>query len=134
MNGRCQVIVATASDVDVACRSAAALAAECNFSQRSRAELVLIVSELAHNLLRHAGQGRLLVERQFEHHGQSLVVTAEDNGPGIVDVEKALVDGSSSDGGLGGGLGAVQRLSDTMEIRTDTTGTVITAWKWAPWP
>jgi serine/threonine-protein kinase RsbT len=130
VNGTCEVVIATASDVDVACRSAAALATTCNFSQRSEAELVLIVSELAHNVLRHAGHGRLVFERQYDEHRQSFVVTAEDNGPGIADVENALEDGSSSDGGLGAGLGAVQRLSDRLEIRTDDTGTVITAWKW----
>jgi len=59
-------------------------------------------------------------------------VTAEDHGPGIASVGNALKDHKRSTGSLGAGLGAIQRLSDWLEIRTGATGTVVTVRKWPP--
>ena len=128
--GLVEVVIETISDVEAACRSSSELAADCGFSARSRAELVLIVSELGHNLLRHAGGGSLRLEGQVQEHRSLMTVTAEDCGPGIPDIAQSLTDGQSRDGGLGGGLGAIQRLSDEMEISTGDSGTFVRVRKW----
>jgi serine/threonine-protein kinase RsbT len=58
-----------------------------------------------------------------------------DDGPGIPDVEVAMVDGYSTGQGLGMGLSGARRLVDVFELRTVVgQGTTITLEKWAPAP
>lgn len=89
--------------------------------------LELIASELATNLVRHAGGGTLTL-RRTDSPAAGVLLTAQDNGPGFSDIEAALTDGVSEGRilteevppihriGLGSGLGAVGRLADFMEI------------------
>ena len=96
------------------------------------AEMVAIaVSELANNIVDHAGTGGLLMRTVREQGRLALVAIASDRGPGIPDVEWALTDGCSSTGSLGCGLPAVRRLMD--EFRIDSAvgrGTVVSTKKW----
>jgi len=58
-------------------------------------------------------------------------VETEEHGPGIRDIEQAFADGYSSAGGLGYGLGAVNRLMDELEISsTAGLGTRILCRRW----
>lgn len=66
----------------------------------------------------------------------SLVIEAQDSGPGIPDVEKAMTEGFSTASekvralGFGAGMGLpnTKRVSDTFEISSDTsTGTIVRA-------
>ena len=60
-----------------------------------------------------------------------LEVVASDRGQGIRDVDQAMKDGFSTNGGLGSGLPAVARLMSEMEISsTSGKGTVVRAVKW----
>jgi hypothetical protein len=45
-----------------------------------------------------------------------IEIQSMDSGPGIANVEKAITDGYSTAGGLGVGLGTVNRLMDELEI------------------
>lgn len=95
------------------------------------AELVLVVSELATNLLRHTGGGTLTLETEGEAKGQTgMRIESRDTGPGLEDVERALREGFSTAGGLGQGLPMVKRLTDSMEIVTSPEGTTIVGVKW----
>jgi serine/threonine-protein kinase RsbT len=95
--------------------------------------VVLAVSELATNLLRYARTGHIMIETLVADTGQSgLRVESSDRGPGITDVDRALQDGFSTGGGLGGGLPAVRRLMDDVMIESNPVGTRIVAWKWLP--
>lgn len=97
-------------------------------------------SELATNIVRHAGTGRLAVAL-LEEPERGLEIRASDEGPGIEDVEAALQDafsqGASLIGkvapavrvGLGSGLGAVCRLMDDFEIESEPHGTRVRAFK-----
>lgn len=120
------------ADVEVACRVAAGFAGESGFSTREIGELVLIVSELGTNLLRHAENGTLTIERGINDGQGYAVVVSQDGGPGIRDIEAAMQDGQGKAGGMGAGLGAVQRLSDTLHITSTTSGTTVRATKRAP--
>lgn len=87
-------------------------------------------SELATNLVIHAGGGT------FEIHAdpllQRLEMITRDTGPGIPDIALALCDGFSTSGGLGCGLPGVQRLMDDLLIdSTPGKGTFIRTWKQA---
>jgi hypothetical protein len=59
-------------------------------------------------------------------------IIALDKGPGIADVAASLRDGHSTSGTLGGGLGALSRLSETFEIYTQPgKGTAVRIALWA---
>jgi anti-sigma regulatory factor (Ser/Thr protein kinase) len=84
--------------------------------------LALVVTELATNLLKHAGEGELLVRALPD----GTEVLALDRGPGIADVERSLADGYSTAGSNGTGLGAVRRLSAFFDIHSTVgAGTVV---------
>jgi serine/threonine-protein kinase RsbT len=62
---------------------------------------------------------------------QGLIVVAEDDGPGIRDIPRALQDGYSTSGGLGLGLPGARRLMDEFEVvSAPGQGTRITMRKW----
>ena len=88
-------------------------------SIRDRA--VLVGTELATNLQRHAVGGELFVTAR----DGGLDLLSLDRGPGIPDLEAALRDGFSTAGGLGDGMGICQRQSDQFEIQTGSHGTLV---------
>lgn len=75
----------------------------------------LVASELGHNVLRHAWRGYLELAR-----GPGYVdITAVDDGPGLAEPGRALSGTApSSAQGLGIGLAAVHRQSDTLDVAT----------------
>ncbi len=106
------------SQVGEARRCAAGLAAGLGFDEVAAGRLALVVTELGNNLARHAQRGRLLLAGHDRHptHGPCVEVLSIDHGPGMGDVAACLVDGFSTAGTPGTGLGAVRRLSDTFSI------------------
>lgn len=91
--------------------------------------LLVLTSELATNLAKHAIEGGQLIFEGDSTSGTGFVrVVSVDNGPGIADVESAMIDGVSGTGTLGAGLGSIKRLSDHFEISsTPGNGTIILA-------
>jgi len=62
---------------------------------------------------------------------KGIVIQAEDEGPGIPDVDAVLKDGYSTSGGLGLGLPGVRRMMDEFAIVSHPgRGTTVTAIKW----
>ena len=97
----------------------------------ARTELLTIINELGQNMLRHAGGGEICLGPI--EHGQSsgIRIVAQDSGPGIIDLERALEPGFSEDKGLGLGLPAIGRLSDEVRIATRLPhGTQVEVIKW----
>jgi len=113
-------------------QAATALAREIGFKQVPVYYVATSVSELAGNLFVHATRGGMITLAAVKREGEiGIEVIAEDDGPGIPDVELALQDGFSTSGGLGYGLPGVKRLMDEFEIRsTAGGGTRILARKW----
>ncbi len=104
-------------------RAAVAAAVELGASRASEAGIV--ATELATNLLKHAGEGAIIV--QVDHEG-GLELLAIDRGPGFANLEIAMRDGFSTAGSPGTGLGAVARFSNVMEVYSQLgRGTVIYA-------
>jgi anti-sigma regulatory factor (Ser/Thr protein kinase) len=91
--------------------------ARTKFSERQAGEIDIIVSEIASNLVKHAGGGELLY-RINEVDGDSFVfeIISIDNGPGIADTARMLKDGVSTTSTLGHGLGAINRLSTLAQV------------------
>jgi anti-sigma regulatory factor (Ser/Thr protein kinase)/serine/threonine protein phosphatase PrpC len=94
-------------------------------------EIALAVTELASNLTRHAGGGYIGIAQIFCDERVGLEIQSSDKGPGIHDTIEALADGYSTVGGLGLGLGTVQRLTEDVEIsRISSGGTRIVCRRW----
>ena len=123
--------VSEVSQAGEARRKAVAFAEELEMSESRRGSVALATTEMATNLVKHAGMGHILVQ-QLRHNGNSgLRVVSVDKGPGIADLNKALSDGHSTTGSMGTGLGAIQRLSDSFEVYSKPgSGTVVNAEFW----
>ncbi|MEU5322640.1 anti-sigma regulatory factor [Streptomyces sp. NPDC021056] len=125
------------SDMDLAwvrqhVRQAAGL---LGFGLVAQTKLVTAASELARNTLVHGGGGRMESAEVTQGRVRGLRLVFADEGPGIPDLERALVDGYTSGGGLGMGLGGARRL--VHEFSIDTTpgaGTTVTVVCWASAP
>ncbi len=76
----------------------------------------VVTSELAGNLDRHAINGSVVVQRS--PIGLGIDVLAADDGPGMADVGHWLLDGNTTTGTLGTGLGAVSRMATVFRIRS----------------
>jgi anti-sigma regulatory factor (Ser/Thr protein kinase) len=110
------VPVAESSQPAAARRAAIQLAQDAGLDGQSTGNFALLVTELATNLVKHATEGRLLM-RCFEVDGSDGVeVLSLDKGPGIADVAKALIDGYSTAGSLGTGMGAVIRAAGSFDL------------------
>ena len=105
-------------------RAVAGLAARLAFSEEDAGRAALVATELATNLVRHTDGGEIVLRADRE----ALDIVAWDRGPGIRDIQQSLVDGFSTSGGAGTGLGAVRRLSDRFDVNSVTPGgTIVTA-------
>lgn len=114
------------AEVVAARRAAERLALQEGFSRIVAQEIALVTSELAWNLVRHAGGGDIeLGMTSDEVAGPALTIAAVDGAAPIADLETALRDGHTATGpipleerlrrrGLGSGLGAALRLSDRL--------------------
>ena len=127
------IAVVHGSDVNEARQRAQAMALAIGFDETASAEVALAVSELGANLLRHTKGGTLTLTPLVDGRRVGMQVISQDRGPGIADVEQALTDGFSTAGGLGYGLGAVNRLMDELDIAAEpgtSEGTRITCKRW----
>ncbi len=97
-------------------RRASTLAARANFDETEIGRAAIVASELASNIIKHAGRGELLVGLFDDETGSGVELLALDRGPGISAVERAMQDGYSTSGTAGEGLGAVARLCHAWDI------------------
>jgi serine/threonine-protein kinase RsbT len=96
-----------------------------------QAEILTIISELGYNLFFHANLGGVLRLRATLYNYQpGIIIESIDSGPGIISIESCMKDGFSTNGGLGGGLPGVKRLSDEFEISQLDGGTWVRCVKW----
>jgi anti-sigma regulatory factor (Ser/Thr protein kinase) len=123
--------VSEPSQAGEARRKAMAFAEELQMGENSRGAVALATTEMATNLVKHAGKGHILLQRILQERAGGLRLMSVDKGPGIEDVTRALADGTSSAGSMGAGLGAIQRLSDSFDLYSiPGSGTVVSAEFW----
>ncbi|WP_217251593.1 ATP-binding SpoIIE family protein phosphatase [Streptomyces sp. AC602_WCS936] len=119
-------------DARVAAEHAAAVA---GLDEQRTATAALVATELATNLLKHAGGGQVLIDvvappvlASGRERNLLVQVATVDHGPGIGDVSAALSDGFTTTGSLGAGLGTCARLSDDFDLHSvPGRGTVVVA-------
>src|SRR5580693_6405454 len=109
------------------------LALDLGFSLTDVTMIATAISEVARNITSYAGAGAIRVAVGDREGRQALVVRAEDEGPGIANIERAMEDGYSTGRGLGLGLPGARRLMDRLIVESAPgQGTVIEMWKWIP--
>ena len=108
-----------------------ALAAKLGFSRTDATLIATAISEIARNILVHAGSGEVAMRPEIGDRRCGLVVVATDSGPGIRDVEAAMQEGHGTKGGLGLGLPGARRIMD--EFRVETGGGRGTTVEMAMW-
>jgi serine/threonine-protein kinase RsbT len=120
-------------DIVAARQAGHELARDLGFSLTDVTMIATAISEIARNITSYAGSGAIRVAVRTREGRRALVVRAEDDGPGISDVDRALEDGYSTGSGLGLGLPGARRLMDDMVVESEPgQGTVIEMWKWIP--
>lgn len=126
-------------DVLTARRAVRAMAGSIGFGTRESAELAIVASELGSNILKYGTHGtlELIALSGTEGAGRGLALVARDFGPQFHDLEMAVQDGCDDHGpidpilllsrkGIGGGLGAVLRLTHSFSVRPLADGKEIT--------
>lgn len=102
-----------ATDVRQAAR---AVACSLGMDPALRERTAIVATELVTNVVKHGGGGEVVVQSYADAQGSGVEVLALDKGPGIADISRAMVDGYSTAGSAGSGLGAIKRLSTLLEI------------------
>lgn len=129
--------VSHASDVAAVRRAGQKLADSLGFNETRAGQLALIITEAATNILKHAGEGEIHVGPAQSPAGIGVDVLALDRGPGIADLASSLVDGVSTAGTAGTGLGALHRLSDEFDVHSthgDGAAFFMRLWRDVPSP
>lgn len=93
------------------------VAADLMFSATGQTMLVTAASELARNALIHGGGGRFSWQIISADTRLGLRLSFEDEGPGIRDIQCAMMNGWTSGKGLGLGLPGAKRLVNDFEIQ-----------------
>jgi anti-sigma regulatory factor (Ser/Thr protein kinase) len=127
--GEYRISIVEALDVFVVRWTAQRLAAVIGFSSQVRQELAIVVSELATNILKYGVRGQIAMAAVDDPGlGRGIELIAEDEGPPLADLGIAVRDGHCDRGpidpakqigrgGIGAGLGAVIRLTDSFDYR-----------------
>ncbi|HEY3450581.1 MAG TPA: anti-sigma regulatory factor [Myxococcales bacterium] len=106
------------------------IAADLGFSISAQTQIATVVSELARNILNYAGKG--VVTLIADPAGRvTLEVVAEDQGPGIPDLDAVLAGTRRSKTGRGLGLRSSRNLMDRFDVKTSPgRGTKVVAAKY----
>ena len=125
-------------DVLAARRELKSLAEKLGFPSREATELAIVASELGSNILKYGRHGRLTYcPLQSSAGERGVSVVARDYGPQFHDLATALQDGCDDRGpldpmqllnrkGIGGGLGAVLRMTHSFAVDPLPDGKEIT--------
>lgn len=131
--GEIVVAIDDSDDIVTARKAGHQIALDLGFSLTDVTMIATAISEIARNITSYAGRGAVQVAVAEREGRKALVVRAEDDGPGIADIERAMEDGYSTGRGLGMGLPGARRLMDRLVVESSLgRGTKIEMWKWVP--
>ena len=122
-------------DVGDARRQAMRAGKAIGFNETADGRVGIVVTELAGNLVKHAGGGTLILRvaasiRDGGNETLGLEIMSLDDGPGM-DVQRCMEDGYSTAGSPGTGLGAIKRLTAGFDAYSQSgKGTVIVTQMW----
>lgn len=78
-----------------------------------------IVSELGSNIIKYAGRGSIKISKISQKEALDIEILAQDQGPGIANIDLALKDHFTTGNTLGLGLPGVKRMSDDFSIQSE---------------
>src|SRR5690606_38882479 len=117
--GPVRVAIATDGDTVLARQSGREIATRLGCSSTDATLVATAISEVARNIVAHAGKGEVGTAVVAARGRRAVEVTARDDGPGIADIDRAMEDGFSTGRGLGLGLPGARRLMDEFEISSE---------------
>jgi serine/threonine-protein kinase RsbT len=125
------VAIERETDIVTARQKGRELACSIGFSSTDQTIITLAISEITRNIVSYAERGRVALSRLEQGNRCGILIVAEDEGPGIPDIELAMRDGYSSGKSLGLGLPGARRIMDEFElVSTVGIGTTVTMRKW----
>jgi serine/threonine-protein kinase RsbT len=113
-----RVAISTEMDIAKSILHARRMSADLGFGVAEQSRVATATSELARNIFKYAGMGHVTIAPIERDGRMGIEILAEDQGPGIEDIEQAMEDRYSSGGTLGLGLPGVRRLMDVFRIES----------------
>lgn len=118
------------SDILAARQHGREVAERVGFTGSDLALIATAISEVARNIVVHAGGGAIMISELSDGRA-GIEIVARDDGPGILDIELAMQDGYSTVDSLGLGLPGARRLMDEFTIESqEGHGTTVVMRKW----
>lgn len=112
------MLIRETDDIVIARHVGRCLGKSLGCSDSKIALLTTAISELARNIILYAEKGEISVSEIRVGPSNAILIIANDNGPGIADVNCALTGGYSTSGGLGLGLSGLHQIADRFEIES----------------
>ncbi|WP_085683971.1 MULTISPECIES: ATP-binding protein [unclassified Pseudomonas] len=120
------LLMEDSSQIGHARRTAQQLAERHGFDERDAGRVALVATELASNVLKHAGRGEIHLRLIPRLSGFGIEMLAVDRAQGFV-LDDCLADGYSTGGTQGIGLGAISRQAEVFDVFADSRGAVLLA-------
>lgn len=131
MPAEIRVPIEREEDVVIARQKGRELGAEIGFSNTDRTIIALAISEIARNIISYARRGEIVICRIDDGVRVGISIVAEDEGPGIANIELAMRDGYSTAKSLGVGLPGTKRIMDEFALTSVVgKGTTIKMKRW----
>ena len=134
MESEVRVPIEADADLVTARAEARAMAERLGFPRPDPTLIATAISEVARNIVVHAGRGEIVLRPLDEPDRYGIVVIASDEGPGIRDARARPCATTTAAGAVwASGLPGARRLMDEFEIASDAdSGTTVTMRKWRP--
>jgi serine/threonine-protein kinase RsbT len=127
-----RISISTDADIVVARQEGRTLATRAGFLATDQTLVATAISEIARNIVAHAGTGHIELELVERADRRGLMIVAAGHGPGIDDLEAALEGGFTTGPGLGLGLPGARRIMDEFAITSKPgEGTKVIMHKWS---
>jgi len=127
-----RIPIESTEDIVTARKAGRLLAQELGFSTSRSTLVTTVISELARNIVLYADAGEVILSRIDKGSLEGIRIIASDHGPGIANVQHALMGGVSTSGGLGLGLTGVKQLADEFEVTSSPgigTTVIVSIWR-----
>jgi len=122
--------ISSVMDVVHVRRQGLEMALELGFPTPEATKIAVVISELGRNIVLYT-KGGLINLIAYTGDRKGIKIIAQDQGPGIDNLNQVLEGGYTSSNGLGLGVSGSKRIMDEFEIKSVAgVGTKITSVKW----
>jgi len=128
--GSTTMMIASEIDIVAARQQGRSYVLQLGFSSPEAILVATAISELARNIVLYAKAGEIVLAPLDRNGTPGVLVIARDDGPGIPEARRAVIDAPDGCGGAMG-LRAIKRLMDELEIDSRAgQGTRVAVKKW----